>query len=227
MHKKTVNDFVFISKGSMTKTIGLESFSQQVNQFLFTPKNSITTTQDVSEDLEGFYCHFSDDFIASNPFLRQWDSQPTLQNLLQLKTSEISLLFPLLERMAILYRAIQEEPQNQVLIRYYLATFIAEISLLSERKASKNTVNPLFVKFQQLVNTQFKTPKSVLSYADSLHVSPNHCVEALNKDVFLPLLEGLNALEVVSFTSKKDITCCKKCKKGRMITKHKIIASPT
>lgn len=55
----------------------------------------------------------------------------------------------------------------------------------------------------------------------------NHCVEALNKDVFLPLLEGLNALEVVSFTSKKDITCCKKCKKGRMITKHKIIASPT
>lgn len=84
----------------MTKTIGLESFSQQVNQFLFTPKNSITTTQDVSEDLEGFYCHFSDDFIASNPFLRQWDSQPTLQNLLQLKTSEISLLFPLLERMA-------------------------------------------------------------------------------------------------------------------------------
>lgn len=55
----------------------------------------------------------------------------------------------------------------------------------------------------------------------------NHCVKALNKDVFLPSFEGLNALEVISFTSKKDISCCKKCKKGRMITKQKIIASPT
>jgi hypothetical protein len=53
------------------------------------------------------------------------------------------------------------------------------------------------------------------------------CVEILNKAVFLPALEGLNALEVVSFTLNKDITSCKKCKKGRMRAKHKIIASPT
>ena len=53
------------------------------------------------------------------------------------------------------------------------------------------------------------------------------CVEILNKTVFLPILEGLNALEVVSFVINKDITSCKKCKKGRMRAKHKIIASPT
>lgn len=53
------------------------------------------------------------------------------------------------------------------------------------------------------------------------------CVEILNKAVFLPMLEGLNALEVVSFTLNKDMTACKKCKKGRMRAKHKIIASPT
>ncbi|WP_158276165.1 transposase [Brumimicrobium oceani] len=50
------------------------------------------------------------------------------------------------------------------------------------------------------------------------------CVEILNKAVFLPMLEGLNALEVVSFTLNKDMTACKK---GRMRAKHKIIASPT
>lgn len=53
------------------------------------------------------------------------------------------------------------------------------------------------------------------------------CVEILNKAVFLPALEGLNALEVVSFAINKDMTACKKCKQGRMRAKYKIIASPT
>lgn len=54
-HKKTVNDFVFITNGSMTRNLGIESFELKKNDFLFTPKNSITTTEFVSADLEGFF----------------------------------------------------------------------------------------------------------------------------------------------------------------------------
>jgi len=64
---------------------------------------------------------------------------------------------------------------------------------------------------------------SVKSYCTTMSAMEKR----LNKAVFLPMLEGLNALEVVSFTLNKDMTACKKCKKGRMRAKHKIIASPT
>lgn len=53
------------------------------------------------------------------------------------------------------------------------------------------------------------------------------CVNLLNKDVFLARYEGLNTLEVVRFLFKKDLSCCKKCKKGRMLDRALIKALPT
>lgn len=79
-HKKTVNDFVFVSQGSMTKSLGLESHQLQQNDLLFTPKNKITATEVESTDLEGYYCHFSDDFSGINPFLGVWSTQISSQN---------------------------------------------------------------------------------------------------------------------------------------------------
>ena len=61
LHKKTVNDFVLVINGAMHNTFKLESKS-----FLFTPKDSITT----SENITGYYCHFSDDFLKGNPSLK-------------------------------------------------------------------------------------------------------------------------------------------------------------
>ena len=63
--KKTVNDFVFITYGSMTRNLGIKSFELKKNDFLLFPKNSITITEFVSADLEGFFCHFSDEFIGA------------------------------------------------------------------------------------------------------------------------------------------------------------------
>ena len=88
-HKKTVNDFVFISDGSMTKNLGIESFQLKKNDFLFTPKNNINTTESVSADLEGFYCHFTIEFIGPNPFMGTLHTQPSSQNYLHI--SEIVL----------------------------------------------------------------------------------------------------------------------------------------
>lgn len=182
LHKKTVNDFALITKGSMTKTIGLESFSLHADQFLFTPKNSITTTKNVSVNLEGFYCHFSSDFIANNPFLKQWQTQSVLQNLLFLNEGEMEVLLSLLKRILFLYKEAKDNPQNYRLIQYYLSTFIAEISVISERKTSKISVHPLIPKFRQLVNEKFKESKSVKFYADLLHVTPNHLNKIVKKE---------------------------------------------
>lgn len=191
-HKKTVNDFVFILKGEMTKTIGLESFSLKAGDFLFTPKNSITTSKNMSADLDGFYGHFSDNFLANNPFLKLWHTRPASQNLLHLSKNEIENLTSLLRRILSLYREMQKKPSNYQLIHYYLSAFIAEVSIITESQLHTAQVHPLIPKFNQLVSENFKISKSVGFYAEQLHVSPNH----LNK--IIKSGTGKTASEVIN-----------------------------
>lgn len=173
-HKKTVNDFVFILQGAMTKTIGLESFTLTADDFLFTPKNSITTSQDITPDLEGFYCHFSDDFLAENPFLKPWHTQATTHNLVKTSKEERENLRFLLDKILTLYRQTRHNPTYYRLIPFYLSTFLAEVSIINENQIDKSQVHPLIPKFNQLLNEHFKISKNVGFYAELLHISPNH-----------------------------------------------------
>ncbi len=91
-------------------------------------------------------------------------------------------LLPLLERMDYLYQKINEYPQNHQLIHYYLSTFIAEVSIISEKNSLKSIVHPLVSKFQQLINEKFKESKNVQFYASLLHVSPNHLNKIVKKE---------------------------------------------
>lgn len=174
LHKKTVHDFVLILDGSMTKSIGVHSFHLKRNQFLFTPSNAITTTSETSQKLDGFYCHFSHNFLKQNPYLRVWITQATSLNLLTLTDTQIANLKTLLNRISSLYQTSFQKKSNYTLIPYYLSAFIAEVSIIAQETPSITKENPLVTKFNHMVNKRFKESKKVHFYADLLHVSPNH-----------------------------------------------------
>src|SRR5690625_512394 len=142
-HKKTVNDFVLILNGQMTKTIGLHTFKLQAGQFLFTPKNSITTTKDVTENLEGFYCHFSDEFLANNPSLKRGVMQSNIPEVQQLSKEDLINFQFLLGRMVALYRNNKQKITHKKLIHAYLSTLITETSVVSQENISKNNRHPI------------------------------------------------------------------------------------
>ena len=195
-HKKTVNDFVFLTNGSMGKNLGIESFQLKKNDFLFTAKNSITTTEHVSGDLEGFYCHFSDEFIEANSFMGILYSQNHNQNYVHVSEKDATNLVFLLNRIVQLYKSKKENPNNYRLIPFYLSTFLAEIFL--RKKDLGNTVKPsndVFINFKSLVHAQFKQQLTIKEYAAQLNITPNH----LNKRVKLEC--GKTASEII-----KEIT---------------------
>lgn len=191
-HKKTVHDFVFILNGKMIKTISLESFALERGSFLFTPKNSITTTQEVSDDLAGYYCHFSDEFLIRNPNFQLWESKFNLQNLLQTTAEQRESLNYLLTKILFLYKNRMDKPSNYELIRYYLSTFIAEVSMLAEDQLPYTAMHPVLRRFEQQVTAQFKAFKSVQHYASMLHITPNHLNKIVKSET------GKTASEVIS-----------------------------
>ena len=179
-HKKTVNDFVFVFNGSMTKNLGIESFNLKKNDFLFTPKNNITTTEMTSADLEGFYGHFSDEFVGANSFLRTLHAQPNRPNYLRILPAEATILEFLLARIVQLYKNRKNNENDYRIIPFYLSAVFAELFLtLDHQQIPSNQHSELFLKFQVLVDQQFKQNLTIAEYASQLHVSPNH----LNKRI--------------------------------------------
>ncbi len=62
--RKTVNDFMLISSGSITKSAGIDTYEVTKNTVFILPDGQITTMTSISDNLKGFYCHFSNSFIA-------------------------------------------------------------------------------------------------------------------------------------------------------------------
>ena len=179
-HKKTVNDFVFITNGSMTRNLGIESFLLKKNDFFFIPKNNITTTEFISADLEGFYCHFSDEFIGANPFLEMLHTQPSNQNYLHISQNEAFNLEFLLIRIVKLYKNRKENPNDYRLLTFYLSTVIAELFLtFKKHEVTLRQNSDIFSKFKILAYKQFKQNLDIKEYASQLNITSNH----LNKRV--------------------------------------------
>ncbi|MGY6557882.1 MAG: hypothetical protein ACXIT9_01230 [Nitritalea sp.] len=62
-HRKTVFDFILVQKGRAERSFGLSTYTLKTNQIFLMPCNAITSTRFISEDIKGYYCHFSKKFL--------------------------------------------------------------------------------------------------------------------------------------------------------------------
>lgn len=211
-HKKTVNDFVFISKGFMTRNLGIESFQLKKNDFLFTPKNSITMTELASADLEGYYCHFSDEFIEANPFIGILHTQATIQNYSQVSKHDAHSLEVLLERILQLYKTRKIEPNNYRLIPFYLSTVIAELFLIIKKNPVIHQLNnAVSSAFKSFVHQHFKQNLNVNEYSSMLNITPNHLNKMVKKDTgrtASEVIKGITILEAKVLLLQTRLTIC-------------------
>lgn len=196
-HKKTVNDFVFITNGSMIMTIGIESFHLEKNDFLFTPKNLISSTEYASIDLEGYYCHFSDDFIMANPFVEMWQSNDYDNNTISVSENSNTILF-LLNRVVELYKSNNESPNKEKVISFYISTLMAELFLIFKKTPINNQKgNSTYLSFKSLVSKYLNERLSIKDYAALLHVSPNHLNKKIKNETGKTAIEIINELTIL------------------------------
>jgi AraC family transcriptional activator of pobA len=194
-HRKTVNDFVFIRKGSIEKMVCSSVFGVQEGMIMLLPPHKIRTFIHHTPDVEGFYCHFSNEFIADGPGLKYLQDilnhadliyNPTLF----LDQEHQERVFIILRQMEVLY----QQNQGIDLIRLYLVTLLGEIRHFIEKipRSSLSANDTLVLRFRKLITTQIQNIHSVKEYADLLSVSPNH----LNKSI--KIATGKTASEIIN-----------------------------
>jgi AraC-like DNA-binding protein len=184
-HRKTVNDFILITSGRMIKSAGIDSYEVSKNSIFVLPVGQITTTTKVSDNLKGYYCHFSNNFLTDSksqidvlsqfPFL-EWLNNPVLK----FSNDEGEVLTRLLNRIETVYT----QKTNYELIRSYIFTFLTELKLLFKTDTNKkiSASERVAYEFKHHLTKHIKTEHEADFYAKQLNVSPNHlnrCVKTV------------------------------------------------
>lgn len=194
-HRKTVNDFVFITKGTLEKTVCSDVFTIQEGMVILLPPYKIRTFLKNTSDIEGFYCHFSDDFISDGPglkYLQDILSHMEIKNnpTLYFNNEFQKRVFFILQQMECLY----DKDANLELLKLYLFTLLGEVRYFVQQLPKQNlSVNEtVALRFRKLITSQIQNIHSVKEYADLLHMSPNHLNKSIKK------VAGKTASEIIN-----------------------------
>ena len=210
-HRKTVNDFFILTQGFAKRQLGIHSYTIQQNEMLAVPKLQVSTTDFYSEDMQGFYCHFSDEFLANTSLLRDWQQNAARNPFVKIEAEATERITALLNMINTLYRS--NWLQHKDLIAQYLRTVITELNFQNSIEISSiiNKKKDLVNDYIKLIGNHLGQSYRIAELAEMLHVSPNHLnkvvKEALGKSAQSVYNEiVLQEAKVLLLQSSKDIS---------------------
>lgn len=202
-HRKTVNDFFFLTQGKSLRSKGLHKYIITENTFFFLPAFQISTHEYVSPESKGFFCHFDTEifsrllpnfnFIEEFKFW-QFVGEPLVQIDSHIKNPIINIL----ERILFEYETNQSLNAN--LIASYLLTLFTELSIYQKElvNSPKNAALRITEKYKNLLSQHIYKTNKVTDYASMLAITPDHlnkCVKATVGRTSQELLADMIILE--------------------------------
>jgi len=202
-HRKTVNDFLFLTEGHSIRSKGLHEYKFGENTFFFLPAYQISTHEYVSTDAKGYFCHF-DAEIFSKLFTKtqlsedfnfwQFSGEPLVEVTNAMKKPILNIL----ERL--LYEYETNKSLNPNLITSYLLTLFTEISIFQKEQVNlpKNAALRVTEKYKNLLSQHIYKTNKVADYASMLAITPDHlnkCVKSTIGRTSQELLADMIILE--------------------------------
>ena len=200
----TVFNFMFLTKGNSSRSKGLIDYDFGENTFFFLPAYEITTHKFISEDAEGFYCHFNLDLLTSDYKLKDLLADFSFLNfnchpLIEVGTEmKDEVIVPLLRRLEKEYK--KGAHCRHDILRTYLMVLFAELKpfVTASASLSQNSAYHITEEYKKALSQYIYEKQKVNDYADLLAVSPNHlnkCVKRITGKSAHDLLSEMILLE--------------------------------
>jgi AraC-like DNA-binding protein len=213
-HRKTVHDFMFLTRGHTARSKGLDKHDITANSFFFLPAYQITTHDPMTADAAGFYCHFDGEVLRKN-FVRH--DLTTEFSFLQLvgrpvvciAEEAVSQAVALLTSIETEY--LSQRPDSYALIQMYLLTLfvlVRRYAAAPEREAP-NAALRITQQYKNALAQHIGEKHLVAEYAALLAVSPNHlhkCVKAITGKSAHDLLDEMILLEAKVLLKQSSLT---------------------
>lgn len=211
-HRKTVFDFIYLTKGRSVRSKGLDNYDFGANSFFFLPAYQITAHEWMSEDAEGFFCHFDAQIIHKNfskhdfsnefPFL-QFTGDPIVQT----NADFLPIIRPAFLKLEAEYT--ENQPFKLDLVSFCLLAMFTELKRFtqSQTKVQENSALRITRQYKDALSQYIYQKQNVADYADLLAVSPNHlnkCVKSATGKSAQDLLNDMILLEAKVLLRQSD-----------------------
>jgi AraC family transcriptional regulator, transcriptional activator of pobA len=211
-HRKTVFDLIFLTKGSSTRSKGLNKYTFGENQFFFLPANQITSHESMSGDAEGYFVHFDEEIFHSlslSHVLKDFPFLDFLANPIVSVPKEMQkTILSIFERLESLYKDLKK--QELSLVGYYLLVLLTEVKkfAIAEKSINKNSSAILTHQYKNLLTQHIHHKQKVSEYADMLSVTANHlnkCIKQTTNKTAQDLLNDMLIMEAKSLLKYSNL----------------------
>lgn len=214
-HRKTVFDFIFLTRGLTTRTKGLNNYTITENTFFFLPAFQITTQEFMHNETTGYYCHFAPEilnFAFMQPkVINEFSFLQFLGNpIVKPDTKVVASLLNILKRIEEEYNANQAVKLD--IVSAYLFTLFVELKQFTEpyeKIASQNSASRITQQYKNALMQFIYEKQSVKAYAEMLCITTNHlnkCVKSVTGKSSHDLLDEMILLEVKAMLKQTNLS---------------------
>ncbi len=183
-HRKEVYDFIFLTKGSVLRSKGLDEYEFSKNQFFFLPAYQITSMTSMSPDARGFYCHYHTDIFYKKLFQKELLHQFSFMHftgnpIVQVDNSTSGFALELLSKLHEEYRkddACDIDFAASMLLSLFFAVKPFAVPV---KRIIDNAAYRIATDYKNLLFKHVHEQQKVTFYAERLAVTPEH----LNRSV--------------------------------------------
>lgn len=212
-YRKTVTEFMFVTQGCTTRSKGIDRHEVVANSFFFVPAYQIRTSEGVSDDIRGFFCHFDtnifkkcfvqNDVLNEFPFL-QYIGNPFIR----VPDEAMPRIVNLMERLEAEY---QHETSNEFkLFATYLLTLFFELNRFAGLEAkTKDAASLLTQAYKNALMQHIYDIHTVAEYAAHLSVSQtylNRCLTATTGKTAHDILNEMLLLEAKTLLKQTPLS---------------------
>lgn len=217
-HRKTVNDFIMLTQGSMIRMKGLNRYEFGANACFFLPAHQISLDAWMSEDIRGYYCHFDTNLLTKRWQKQDLEREFSFLNFLgnpvvSIDNESVRQVEMILERLWTEYQ--KKRTDSGDIFRIYLLALFIELKQMAaaDPQSVPAQTDSAAARFTQLyknaLNQFIYEKQQVAEYAELLNISPNHlnkCVKTATGQSARALLDEMLLMEAKVLLNQTDLT---------------------
>ena len=212
-HRKPVYDFLFLTQGATHRSKSLNPYQIEEDTFFFLPAFQITEHEFMSDDIEGYFCHFNFEIFNTHlpqhnivrdfSFL-QFISDPVIK----IDETTKPFIISILQRLELEY--LKEKNCDFNVVTAYLFALFTEINRFYDSSVlvKKNSALIITQRFKDALARYIYEKQKITEYAELLNITPNHlnkCTKAATGRLAQELLHEMVLLEARVLLKQTDM----------------------